>query len=1031
MTFAPTAEQLAIINHDAHEPLRVAAGAGTGKTTTIALRLESLIAAGHVAPDGTLGITFTVKAAEELAQRLRTQLPEFAEEGRLPFVTTYHGFAFSIIQEFGGFAGFERELRVITPGFSRQLLLESLGEGTYQHSDLTFPRGRVEELVGLGGELANHLLSPADLPDGSTDIEKRRIELGQVLTIYSQKKKRLGAIDFGDMIAIADGLVRGHDRIRSDLRSRYQHVLLDEYQDTNAAQRQFLRGLFGDGHPVTAVGDVGQTIYEWRGATAQNFEEFPNDFPQRNSSPAISMVLSSNHRSGPAILEVANTIRTQTGETDPVELRASDPAAPGVVSTAWFRTAVDEANWIAAEIVRLQREEGLRWKDIAVLFRKNAHIDLVRQALAAEGVPVEVASIGALVHVPEVAQLHAWLQLLERGDGGGSILRILLGPRYRLGIGDIAKLVRWNPDDTNTHLLDAIEATATTNGGPQQAKPGLPMPEGPDIDAEVRQRVTRFWAEYKELLVVAQGLTLGDLCRRVLDTTSAWIEIGSMHDAARLSARLNIYRFLDLAEQWSPLDGRPSLAAFLDYLDSLLDETAADEMEAAQLGSEDAVSLLTVHRAKGLEWEAVFLPALAGGVFPSQARGNNPDTSPAAIPLSLRPDADSGADPKAFVDERHRIQEWRTAYVATTRAKRWLIVSGAYFYSFVRPKKPSELFELIRRSPQTRESVPQGPEPKIGEGPETLSIETKDAPDPDFPQGWREVLRQRLETATDEQQSHQPRDRTVNEGPSITEGLPEPQLKADGSAFAEHLSQQQAVLFDLPTPRVEESVGDVAATSVTGLVTYATCPLKFYWSEIDRLPRRPSRRAREGTRLHRRIEMHNLGKVPLSEDLDYDAPEPGEPGKFAAFKASRLGDLRPLLVETPFVHQMENGAVRGRIDAVYGNSAEWEIVDYKSGRAREPGPTIIQLQAYALAASAGGFGLPPPEALSVTFAFLGDGFKTHTEEATNEWLENAGNTVESVLADISEASFEPTPSAACRSCDFSRVCDAGTTFLNT
>lgn len=1003
MTIEPTDEQQAIMIFDPGRPLRVAAGAGTGKTSTIAMRLETLISAGRVEPESTLGITFTVKAAEELDHRLRTRLPELAGAGRTPVVSTYHGFAFSIVREFGGYLGLQQDPRVITPGFGRQLLLETLGEGSYESLDLTHPRGRIEELVALGGELANHLYRPEDLPepDGIDDVSGRRAELGEVLRRYQLKKRALGAVDFGDMISIAHEIVTTIDRVRAELRRRHRLVLLDEYQDTNAAQRRLLLALFGEGHSVTAVGDTGQTIYEWRGATTHNFNAFPTDFADEDGRPATTLALTANYRSGQAILDLANHIRRRTGEGDAHGLRAHPENPPAAISTAWFHNAVDEANWIAQEVQRLREEaeisrrdgSPIRWRDIAVLFRKNAQIDLVRQALEAEGIPVEVASIGALVHVPEVAQLHAWLQLLERGDLDGPILRILLGPRFRLGIGEIAQLVGWRRHEASTHLLDAIEAVASGAG------------EAPPVEEGIAPRLERFWEEYRELLVVAQGLTLGDLCRRILDTTSAWIEIESMPDAARLSARLNVYRFLDLAEQWSPLEGRPSVGAFLDYLDSLLDETAADEMEAAQVSSEDAVALLTVHRAKGLEWEAVFLPALAAGVFPSQARGANPARSPGILPRSMQPDDDGSLDTDTLVTRRHERQEWRTAYVAVTRAKQRLIATGAFFYSFVVPKRPSELFEMINSVPDVLERRPVGPAPSRGEGPAALTIDTTPAPDPDFLAGWRMELTKHLDE---------------------THGAPaEPD-----AASSRHLAEQQAVLFELPQPAPPAPAPEPTQVSVTGLVTYASCPRRFFWSQVERLPRRPSRRARAGTQLHRRIELYNLGKVPLAEDLEYDAMEPATTGRFGAFKNSRLGADRPLLVEAPFNYRTERGAVRGRVDAVYGDETQWEIVDFKSGKPRVPGSEMIQLQAYALAARAGGLGRPAPARIDVTFAYLGEGFATHTEEADEEWMAGAAATVADTLGRIDNRDFDPRPSAACHGCDFLTVCEAGTDYVS-
>ncbi len=176
-------------------------------------------------------------------------------------------------------------------------------------------------------------------------------------------------------------------------------------------------------------------------------------------------------------------------------------------------------------------------------------------------------------------------------------------------------------------------------------------------------------------------MTLVELCRRILEGTGAWAEVEALDGAGRLTARLNLYRFLDLAEEWSPLEGRPSLDAFLDYLDLLNEDGGTEELDTARLSNEDAVSMLTVHRAKGLEWDTVFLPAVASGTFPSSAHGGleDPARFPKVLPIELRLDQGSNLPiSQVALQERHLSQEWRTAYVAVTRAKHRLYATGAY-----------------------------------------------------------------------------------------------------------------------------------------------------------------------------------------------------------------------------------------------------------------------------------------------------------------------------------------------------------------
>ena len=234
------------------------------------------------------------------------------------------------------------------------------------------------------------------------------------------------------------------------------------------------------------------------------------------------------------------------------------------MATAWFHGALDEARWIAAEAVRLHDAGEVAWSDMAILFRRHAGIALVRDALERAGVPVEVASLGGLLDVPEVADLHAWLRLVGRPDDGAALMRVLLGARYHLGLGDLAPVaaqpVRRPPGEART-IPRPRRAGCSKASTSSKSCPGL--------SAEAARRLTAFRSTHRRLLEAAQGLSLVELCRRILDETGAWPEVEALGDAARLSARLNLYRFLDLAEGWSPLEGAPSLDAFLDYLDLL------------------------------------------------------------------------------------------------------------------------------------------------------------------------------------------------------------------------------------------------------------------------------------------------------------------------------------------------------------------------------------------------------------------------------------------------------------------------------
>lgn len=974
----PTAEQQRIIDHPL-SPLRVAAGAGTGKTTTIAMRLASLVLRDRIEPEEALGITFTNKAAAELSDRLRRHLPELAKEGREVEVTTYHGFAHRLLSEFGPMIGLPRDVTVIGPGYQRQLLRDALSTTPTSILDLTFPPRRVDELATLSSRLGDHLCSPAGLlqHDGTGDVAETRREMAKVLETYNTLKRHLGVVDYADLIRLAHEIVSSAT-IAGRVRDRYRLVLLDEYQDTNPAQRELLLEIFGDGFPVTAVGDPDQTIYEWRGASLENFSSFPRHFPA-GTTLAPTLQLGLNRRSDRAIVSAANLVKEEIGADGSIErLEPMTDAQSGQVRLGWFHSAVDEARWIAEAVRRLHDEDGYPWREIALLFRKNSSIPLARQALEALDIPVEVAALGGLLQVPEVADLHAWMRLLAKPDDTAALARILTGSTYRLGLGDLADL-----RDPNRSMLEVID------DGPR------------NLSTDLEARLSEFRSRYRVLLSLAQGVTLVELARRILDTTGAWAEVETMEGARRLSTRLNLYRFLDLAEEWSPLEGRPSLEAFLDYLELLQEDRASEELDTATLSGEDAVSLLTVHRAKGLEWSAVFVPAVCKGTFPSSPHGglDDPERYAKSVPFELRLDQERG-DLRA----RHDGQEWRTAYVAVTRAKHHLVLTGAYWYTLGHPKQPSPLFELLA----TLDEVDVAAVCDDPADPPLSLRSTPDAPTPDPLFGsW--------ETAF-------PR---ADDDPSWLRSL------AGGvDEFDEQRRQLQLVLDGLPAEPESTPVDGKLRVSVSNLVTYATCPLRYFWTSVDPLPRRASPAARRGVDVHRRIETHNRGMIPLADEYDIaDGEHVSGPDPFAVYLTSRFAEEQPLHVETPFdLVVSPDVTVRGRIDAIYeAADGGWEVVDFKSGRVSDNPATDVQLEAYALAARE----INPSVALSVTFAYLGSGLDIRSQHVDDRWLDGATRRILSLTDAITAERFAPTPSPSCRWCDFLPFCTEGKRYLNT
>jgi DNA helicase-2/ATP-dependent DNA helicase PcrA len=648
---------------------------------------------------------------------------------------------------------------------------------------------------------------------------------------------------------------------------------------------------------------------------------------------------------------------------------------------------------------------------MAALFRKNRDFAIVVDSMARHDIPVEVANLGGLLSVPEVADLRAWLTVIDRPEHSPSLVQILFGSRYRLGYADIAPLtkrlggLRSEYVDADSvpglTLLEAIEQVEGIEGLRTGARAGL----------------EHFVGIYREILTESQGATLVEVCRLILDRTRAWQDVEALPANQRMTARLNLYRLLDLAEEWSPLTGRPSLTAFLDYLDAMEDEPA-EELDSAHLSGEEAVTLVTVHRAKGLEWDVVAVPALTEKNFPVKGRAfADPVRFPQFLPPEVRIDnalsgmPDDREERDAFFRDQSDVGEWRIAYVAATRARRALIMTGSYWYGLPEPtiqaKTPSELFDLVETHPANRNEghVDEPARPSL------LRFAASGAsPDPIFEDGWDGAIR----LAADDENALE----AMAQAGKVT------------GPYQERVEAMTRTLFELDAAgSIEPATEKSRVVSVTGLVTYAQCPKRFFWSDIDPLPRRRNPAAVAGTDLHRRIELHQRGQVPF-DDLEpalYDAMDEAEgTGGFKAFLDSPYASRSAALIEAPFVLHTESGyQVRGRIDAVYEQDGDWEIVDFKSGRRHDEPARMVQLQAYALAADRFDFGLEPPVKIDVSFAYLGGGLEVHTEQADAPWREAAASRVESITGAMDAERFGPTPGPWCGSCDFIRFCPEG------
>ncbi|QGU02658.1 ATP-dependent DNA helicase UvrD1 [Corynebacterium kalinowskii] len=495
--FPPTPQQAAVIGA-APGPMLVVAGAGAGKTETMANRVVWLVANGFIEPERVLGLTFTRKAALELRQRIKQRLATFAltptardidPTGALlrlleninPTVSTYDSYAGRLVSEYGLLLPVEPTARLITDTelftIARDVVLNYGG----QLSVTTQPKSVTEDLLKLSADIDNHM---ADLDEIATESEsflrlyddpindkgktapyndkdrssiaaqQKRLDFLPMVKILRERLQELEVLTFGQQMTLAAQLASTHAEVGARERAKFGVVMLDEYQDTSHTQRVLLRSLFGGHDPnltVTAVGDPMQSIYGWRGATAANLERFVNDFPQVNKSgevlaPAPKLELTTSFRNPSDVLAGANAIADHAFRDRPVSQRpvqpldALDSRGKGDVRIGWFATKQEEIAWIAdtfAAIFHAPREKEFTG---AVLVRKRKHIADIAEALQDRGVPVEIVGLAGLLSMPEIADLNAIASMLINPQDNAAALRILTGPAVNLGANDIIAL---------------------------------------------------------------------------------------------------------------------------------------------------------------------------------------------------------------------------------------------------------------------------------------------------------------------------------------------------------------------------------------------------------------------------------------------------------------------------------------------------------------------------------------------------------------------------------------------------------------
>jgi len=936
-------------------PLLIIAGAGTGKTTVLTRRIAHLINSKRARPEEILALTFTEKAAVEMEERVDQLIPYgYAQTS----VSTLHAFGDRVLREMGLEAGLDPDFRVLTRPEQIIFLRERLFRLPLKRfRPLGDPTRHLGALLALVSRAKDEDVSPEEYrawaerrAAASTDEEKddaaRHLEVAAFYRAYQDLLAAAGVADFGDQIHRTLALLRERPSVLARLRQRHRYVLVDEFQDTNHAQLEMVRLLAGEAANITVVGDDDQAIYRWRGAAAANLLAFRRLYPG-----AREVVLVENYRSPQAILDAAgrlisynNPFRLEVVAGIDKRLRSARKGGPSV-RHLHHDTVSAEADAVAA-MVEERLGRGRRPRDIAILVRSNDDADPFLRALNVKQIPHRFSGSRGLYAREEVRLLVSFLRALASPADSVSLFFLAASDVYRLPLPDLLRLNQYAQRKTRP-LLDVLRGLSANE-------------ELASVSGEARVGAARLVGDLERAAEAVPRLRTGEVLYRFLQESGLLARLSKETSAEAEAEVRNIARFFETVRAYGEVAEHDRVPAFVAHLD-LLREAGDDPAVAEAELDDDAVHVLTVHKAKGLEFPVVFLVGCAEGKFPVQRR-----KEPIELPAALGKETLAGGD-------AHLQEERRLFYVAMTRAKDELVLTSAADYGTARTRKVSRFV-----------------------------VEALD--------------------------------------------LPSPRPRPRKSQALEALARHQPAPDPAPVALAPVPEGEVLRLSFRQIDDYETCPLKYRYVHVLRVPLLTHHRVVYGSAIHQAIQQlfraRALGRPFSADDLvaafraawvseGFLSREHEEERLRSGAEALRrfhenesADPLSPTAVEEEFAFYLGRNKVQGRYDLVVEREGRISILDFKTsaiddpGKAKEKVRESLQLDVYALAHLKTAGRLPDWVELRFVESGIAAGKKPAPEEAAATELR-----IRAVAGRIRAREFPATPSyMACGQCPFRDIC---------
>ncbi|WP_349532983.1 DNA helicase PcrA [Leuconostoc citreum] len=630
-------------------PLLIMAGAGSGKTRVLTHRIAHLVQDLNVFPWRILAITFTNKAAREMRERIAALLSE--DVARDIWVSTFHALAVRILRRDGEAIGLAKNFTIIDTSAQRTLMkrvINDLNLDTNQYDPRT--------ILGMISNAKNDMLRPRDYAKAADNAFQETV--AEVYTAYQAELKRSQSVDFDDLIMLTIDLFQSAPEVLARYQQQFEYLHVDEYQDTNDAQYTIVNLLAQRSKNLAVVGDADQSIYGWRGANMNNILNFEKDYPN-----AHTVMLEQNYRSTQNILDAANAVINHNNERVPKKLWTENGKGDQIT---YYRaqTEHDEANFILSNIQQLRETKHMAYSDFAVLYRTNAQSRNIEESLVKANMPYSMVGGHKFYERKEILDIMAYMSLITNPDDNAAFERVVNEPKRGLGATSLTRL-RELANRLNVSYMKAIESIELA----------------PSITTKATSKFLTFAEMMHNLRQQSEFLNVTELTELVM-TQSGYRQMLAEKNDPDSQARLeNLEEFLSVTKEfddkYQPEDPE-SIDPVTDFLGTTALMSDLDDFEEG----DGAVTLMTLHAAKGLEFPVVFLIGLEEGIFP----------------LS-----------RAMMDEDLLEEERRLAYVGITRAMKKLFLTNAFsrlLYGRTQANEPSRFIAEI--SPELLETAYSG-----------------------------------------------------------------------------------------------------------------------------------------------------------------------------------------------------------------------------------------------------------------------------------------------------------------------------------